>query len=199
MATLVNPIVAGLYGNVIPQFDLSRQQLLAFPLQEPRVGTNLPQTTTLSAYRVSPNVIRTWDDFPQLVAQYHAQIVPQADKVAQIGFIVEANSIYNAAAAQVVSNEDQIKTVIDLQPVRFHQMLTTSINGQPSPSDMHSQIERFSTSGMGFVGWSDYYFSSADKTRATVMMEGKNPWKVTPTKITEVLNGIYPYSLLCIN
>jgi hypothetical protein len=189
MAALVNPITAQLFGNNTPQFDLSRRQLLELPLQEPIVGTNLPRSTTFSAYRVSPNIIRTWDNFPRLVIQYYAN-VPEADKIARIGFITDANLIYNTVAAQVVSNEDHIKSVIDQQPVRFHQMVTTSINGQDPPSDIHSQIERFS-SGMRLAGWSDYFFRSADKTRVSAVMEGKNPWKVTPSKITEVLNGIF--------
>jgi hypothetical protein len=197
MAALINPLAAHLFANNAPRFDLSRQQLLELPLQEPLVGTNLPRSATLSAYRVTPNVIRRWDQFPNLVIQYY-RAVPQADKSARIGFITDANRIYNTVAAFVVSNEDQVKLVIDQQAVVFHQMITTSINGQPSPSDVHSQIERFSP-GMQLAGWSDYLFLVGDRTRVSAVMEGKNPWKVTPVQITEVLNGMYTHANLVLN
>jgi len=67
MAALINPFAAHLFANNAPQFDLSRQQLLELPWQELQIGSNLPRSATFSAYRVTPNVIHRWDQFPHLV------------------------------------------------------------------------------------------------------------------------------------
>ena len=189
MAALINPLAAHLFANNAPQFDLSRQQLLELPLQEPQISTNLPRSLSFRPTGLPRTSFIAGIQFPHLVIHYYTQTVPQADKLARIGFITDANGIYNTVAAQVVSNEDQVKLVIDQQAVVFHQISTTSINGQPSPSDVHSQIERF-LPGMRLAGWSDYLFRSEDKSWVSAVMEGKNPWKVTPAQITEVLNGM---------
>lgn len=188
MALIVPPIAAGWLGQNVPQFDVSRQMLLEQPLQLPQIGQRLPQSSTLSAYRVRPNAIHRWDDFPALVTQYHGHI-PQADKLAGIGFMLNVIDTYNHVRAQVVSSESRVKAVIDAMPIRFHEMLTTSNNGQPLPSDVHSMIQRYEPA-MRMAGWPDYIFWAADGTRSTVMMDGKNPWKVTPVSIDQVLDGI---------
>jgi hypothetical protein len=181
--------VIGLVGQNAPQLDTSRQQILDTELQQPQIGTQLPQGSTWSAYRVRPNVILPWDDFPGLVTEYYAQTVTQADKLALVAVSGEVLMIYQNVAADVAYSETTVKVNLDREPIRFHQMLTTSINGQPLPSDIHSQIQRFDP-GLRMSGWSDYFFRSADGLRQTAMLEGKNPWKVTPTSIDQVLNGI---------
>jgi hypothetical protein len=181
--------VIGLVGPNAPQLDTPRQQILDTELQQPQIGTSLPQGSTWSAYRVRPNVILPWDDFSGHVTQYCTQFVTQADKVALVARSGEVLGIYENVAADVVYSETTVKVSLDREPIRFHQMITTSTNGQPLPSDIHSQIQRFDP-GARMSGWSDYFFRSADGLRVTAMLEGKNPWKVTPTSIDQVLNGI---------
>lgn len=188
--TAIHPLAAGFLQNA-PLLDVSRQQILELELQEPQIGLPLTQASTLSAYRVGPNVVHRWDDFAARVIQYYTQVVTQADKLALIAMSGEINSIYNNVGLEVIENEGDVKAMIDREPMRFHQMLTSTGDGQPLPSDVHSELKRFAY-GMRMAGWSDYYFRSADMTRPTVMMEGKCPWKVTPESIEQVLDGIFP-------
>jgi hypothetical protein len=188
--TAIHPLAAGFLQNA-PQLDVSRQQILDLQLQEPQIGFPLTNASTLSAYRVGPNVVYRWDDFAGQAIQYLTQVVPQADKLALIAMSGEVNSIYNNVGLEVIENEGDVKAMIDREPMRFHQMLTSTGDGQPLPSDRHSELKRFAY-GMRLAGWSDYFFRSADMTRPTVMMEGKCPWKVTPESIEQVLNGTFP-------
>jgi hypothetical protein len=190
MAFIGPPIDVGWLGQpVVPQFDITRQELLGQPLQPPQVGQGrLPLSSTLSPYRVRPNAIHRWDDFPTLVADYHTRFVTQADKLAQIGTQSNVIAIYAHVRRYIISSESHVKKILDAMPVLFHEMITTSSMGQALPSDAHSQILRYDPN-LRTAGWPDFVFLSTDGTRATVMMDAKNPWKVTPTSIEQVLNG----------
>jgi hypothetical protein len=176
------------FGQSVRPFDLSRQQLLETPLQTPLVEIRLQKGSTLSPWRLRPNVIHHWDDFAALVIEYHAQTVTQADKQALVCFMTDVFQIYTFVRNEVVNSESTVKSVIDREPEQFHYWLTTTAGGQPKTSDVHSAMQKHDPE-LPTSGWSDYIFIAADGTRLTIMMECKIPWKVTPTSINQVLNG----------
>lgn len=193
---IINPIAAHLFPEArIQQFDLNREQLLTLPMQVFSIAAQVTRSATFSAYRVRWNTLHMWDDFGPLVAEYWANTVSEEDKAALIEYRTSLNNVYNRVAGTIVSTEEQVKQVIYSQPVSFHQTATTSLLGQPSPSDAHSQIEYY-PARLGLAGWADFVFYDAQRTRITAVMEGKNPWRVTPVQIDEVLNGSCSHSHL---
>jgi hypothetical protein len=187
----INPIAAHLFPEAcIQHFDLSREQLLTLPMQVFNVAGQVTRSATFSAYRVRWNTLHAWDDFGTLVTEYWANTVSEEDKAALIEYRTSLNNVYNRAAGAIVSTEEHVKQAIYSQPVAFHQTATTSLLGQPSPSDAHSQIEYY-PARLGLAGWADFVFCDAQRTRVTAVMEGKNPWRITPAQINEVLNDSF--------
>jgi hypothetical protein len=179
---------------VFPQtvFDLSRQRLLAFELPPMNIGPRPAEGHTTSPFGVRPNEIGEWRTFENEALQYW-KTIPQADKTALVYAFTSATTDFNIFRDIIVANEEGVKLALATLPFRFHRQATRSHDGQPLPSDDHSDIVPFQQ-GWGFEGSPDYFFFSSRQRRITAVLDAKKPWSVTPQQISDVLDGI----LLCI-
>jgi hypothetical protein len=115
--------------------------------------------------------------------------VPQADKTALVCTFAAVTSIFNAYRGIVAVSEEGIKLALATLPFRFHTQATRSDDGQPLPSDHHSDIVPFEP-GWSFIGNPDYFFFSSRQRRITAVLDAKKPWSVTPQQISDLLDGI---------
>jgi hypothetical protein len=178
------------FGNTPLLFDVSRQTPLGYHLDDIRLGQQLTAGSTHSTLRVRPSEILEWANFPQEVALYWNQTVPPDDKVALIHSQQSTITTFNALRHFVVTTENDIKFALNAAPFSIHRVATRSDNGQPIPTDAHSEILQYQAGGMGLFGEPDYYFKDTTGQRVTAVMDAKTPWEVTPQQILAVLNGM---------
>jgi hypothetical protein len=112
------------------------------------------------------------------------------DKAALVFWILSVTQIGGAYNNISASNETGVRRALDILPFAFHQAATMSVNGQPRPTDVHSDITPFQM-GWNFEGEPDYIFWSHANQRITAVVDAKKPWTVRPRDIAAVLNGHY--------
>jgi hypothetical protein len=172
-----------------PVFDLSRQDLLLYELQDIRLGQQLTQGSTHCRFRMRPNTIRHWTNFPEDVMLYWSDQVPDYDKDAMVHSLELLDDSFSRVDAFVFSTEQDIKNALQAGPFSFHRAATRSDRGQPLPQDAHSEIQWLDSGAMGLEGLPDYCFKDVSGQRVTAVMDAKTPWLGTPDQIDAVLNG----------
>jgi hypothetical protein len=100
--------------------------------------------------------------------------------------------MFNRLRRSEVSTEPEVKATMETLPIYCHHTVANNINGEPLPTDAHSLICR--NGGNNLVRKVGFVFKSR-LGRVTAVMEAKNPWRITPAGIDEVLNGTQKCSL----
>jgi hypothetical protein len=143
-------------------FDVSRQNLLGYQLLDIQLGQPLAHGSTLSTLRLRPNEIVEWTTFTQDFWHYYLHTVTDDDKSALIAPQQSFFTTLFGLRGFLCTREDDIKNALNSVPFNLHRVATSSNNGQPRPSDHHSQIDIYPSQAMGY-GQPDYIFTDATR------------------------------------
>lgn len=183
--------------NVAVAFDLARGNVLATPLPPVRDALHTATSVTTSRYRLRWNRLSQWATFEDDMNNYFTNNVTAADIAALVMNFSGLQQFWNAVNESHIRTEAQIKLPFLTYAKEVHNIVANGMYGAPPPSDVHSSIvEVDSGAGShGLVGVSDFALRNDLEGRITVVGEVKNPWKVTPEQIDQVIDG-YPNYLL---
>jgi hypothetical protein len=175
-------------------FNLTRWQVLTLQLPSIGIGNTPSTASTTSPFRLRWTQLDQWANFGNEVMTYCNQIMPPFDRTAYVGNLEGLSAQFNRVRISQVTSEPQVKAMMEALPIYCHDNVANNINGEPLPTDAHSLIHRNDNTGYDLVGKVDFVFASR-LGRVTAVMEAKNPWRITPAGIDEVLNGTQKCSL----
>jgi hypothetical protein len=180
-----------------PGFDLSREFILSYPTPTVQIGRadELTISTTMSTYRLHWDDIRVWDTFGDEVHQYWNHTMPQHDKAVNVMARAEYRAIVrrlSTSATSVIANEGRVRESINAFIVPVHGQAANGTNDAPRPNDYHSLLYSLhpGPEARRLPGIPDFIMRGEVDQRATVIVETKNPWQVTPAKVDAVFDGI---------
>jgi hypothetical protein len=118
--------------------------------------------------------------------------MPYFDTIASVGHLQSLSQHFIQIRRSTASSEPQVKALMEALPIYCHNITANNMYGEPLPTDAHSVIHRNEENNL--VGKVDFVFKSS-LGHVTAVMEAKNPWRIYPAGIDEVLDGTQKNSL----
>jgi len=173
-------------------FNLTRWQVLTLHLPSLGIGGHPSTASTTSTFRLRWTQLDQWANFGNEVVTYCNQTMPHFDTIAYVGNLESLSEHFIQIRRSEASSEPEVKAMMEALPIYCHNKVANNMYGEPLPTDAHSVIYR--NGGNNLVGKVDFVFKSR-LGHVTAVMEAKNPWRITPAGIDEVLDGTQNCSL----
>jgi hypothetical protein len=193
------------YNPFQPVLDMTREFVLTYPTPTIQIADRHTVSTTLSAFRLHWNTLEEWRGFADLVTAYWNNNVTPNDKQSLVYNGGEYGGRYRRLSSGIsrAANEGDVSSLHNefVTPVLGN--AANGIDNAPLPSDRHSRLQRWSqgVEARALAGIPDSVMVTdfghpGYPRRITAMVEIKNPWRVTPDLVDQVIQSILPLILL---
>jgi hypothetical protein len=179
-------------------FDLTREFVLTYPTPTIQVTEWPTVSTTPPVFRLHWNTLEEWRDFGDRVIEYWNNTVTPNDKQSFVSTQGEYVGRYRGASWKAAMGGN-VKSLYDDFITAVQDSAANGRNNAHLPSDRHSRLQRGDqgVEANALAGIPDCVMVSdfGYPRRFTAVIEIRDPWRVTPDLVDQVIQSILPLIL----